>query len=171
MARWKARVEFLLSVIELLFLSLTVEAPESSTQTASRSVQPFLQGSLVWQIDRQTERPTDRPTYHANNRPQLRTYVVLRCGLKITASMHCTTCVRRWQKSRTAAGKSPQLRSVKVISNIVRCCILFQHVSIITVQTSVHPNNVHKTTLNNKLDESRQRWKLYWSTKSDLDVN
>jgi len=26
MARWKARVEFLLSVIELLFLSLTVEA-------------------------------------------------------------------------------------------------------------------------------------------------
>jgi len=26
MARWKARVEFLLSVIELIFLSLTVEA-------------------------------------------------------------------------------------------------------------------------------------------------
>ena len=26
MARWKARIEFLLSVIELLFLSLTVEA-------------------------------------------------------------------------------------------------------------------------------------------------
>jgi len=26
MARWKARVEFLLSIIELLFLSLTVEA-------------------------------------------------------------------------------------------------------------------------------------------------
>jgi len=26
MARWRARVEFLLSVIELLFLSLTVEA-------------------------------------------------------------------------------------------------------------------------------------------------
>jgi len=26
MARWKSRVEFLLSVIELLFLSLTVEA-------------------------------------------------------------------------------------------------------------------------------------------------
>jgi len=28
MARWKARVEFLLSVIELLFLSLTVEVPQ-----------------------------------------------------------------------------------------------------------------------------------------------
>jgi len=31
--------------------------PKSSTQTAARSVQPFLQGSLVWQ--------TDRPTDHA----------------------------------------------------------------------------------------------------------
>jgi len=29
MARWKARVEFVLSVIELLFLSLTVEALQS----------------------------------------------------------------------------------------------------------------------------------------------
>jgi len=28
--------------------------PESSTQTASWSVHPFLQGSLVWQTDRQT---------------------------------------------------------------------------------------------------------------------
>jgi len=28
MARWKARAEFLLSVIELLFLSLMVEAPQ-----------------------------------------------------------------------------------------------------------------------------------------------
>ena len=30
MARWKAGVEFLLSVIELLFLSLTVEALEGT---------------------------------------------------------------------------------------------------------------------------------------------
>jgi len=38
--------------------------PESSTQTASRSVQPFLQGSLLWQ--------TDRPCYSvSNNRPHL----------------------------------------------------------------------------------------------------
>jgi len=36
--------------------------PESSTQTASRLVQPFLQGSLVWQTDRQTDRPTDHAT-------------------------------------------------------------------------------------------------------------
>jgi len=44
--------------------------PESSTQTASRSVQPFLQGSLVWQ----TDRPTDRPRYSVgNNRLHLRT--------------------------------------------------------------------------------------------------
>ena len=31
MARWKARVEFLFSVIELLFMSLTVEALEGKT--------------------------------------------------------------------------------------------------------------------------------------------
>jgi len=35
--------------------------PESSSQTASWSVQPFWHGSLVWQSDR----PTDRPTNHA----------------------------------------------------------------------------------------------------------
>ena len=41
--------------------------PESSTQTASRSVQPFLQGSVVWQ--------TNRPLYSVgNNRPRLCTY-------------------------------------------------------------------------------------------------
>jgi len=31
MARWKARAEFLLSVIELLFLSLTVETLQGKT--------------------------------------------------------------------------------------------------------------------------------------------
>ena len=31
MARWKARVDFLLNVIELLFLSLTVEALQGKT--------------------------------------------------------------------------------------------------------------------------------------------
>ena len=31
MARWKARVEFLLSVVELLFLSLTIEALQGKT--------------------------------------------------------------------------------------------------------------------------------------------
>jgi len=31
MARWKARVEFLLSVIELVFLSLTVDALQGKT--------------------------------------------------------------------------------------------------------------------------------------------
>jgi len=37
---------------------------ESSTRAASRLVQPFLQGSLVWQTDRQT-------TLLGNNRPHL----------------------------------------------------------------------------------------------------
>jgi len=35
--------------------------PQSSTQTVSQSIQPFLQGWLVWQ----TDRPTDRLTDHA----------------------------------------------------------------------------------------------------------
>jgi len=43
--------------------------PESSFQTASQSVKPVLQGSLVWQTNRQT----DRPRYSVcNNRPHLR---------------------------------------------------------------------------------------------------
>ena len=37
---------------------VTLDPPESSTQTASRLLQPFSQGSLG-------ERPTDRPTDHA----------------------------------------------------------------------------------------------------------
>jgi len=63
---------------------------EPSTQTASRSVQPFLQGSLVlvWQTDGQTDRPTD----HATRSVTIgRIYIcsiyryipVLRCGLII----------------------------------------------------------------------------------------
>jgi len=43
--------------------------PDSTTQTTSRLVQPFLQGSRSWQIDRQT----DRPRYIGNSRPHLRT--------------------------------------------------------------------------------------------------
>jgi len=35
MARWKARVDFLLSVIERLFLSLTVEALQGKTRQTS----------------------------------------------------------------------------------------------------------------------------------------
>ena len=37
MARWKARAEFLLSVIELRFLSLTVEALRTDGQTDGRT--------------------------------------------------------------------------------------------------------------------------------------
>jgi len=36
--------------------------PESSTQTASRSVHPFLQGLLVWQADRPTDHATQLVT-------------------------------------------------------------------------------------------------------------
>jgi len=40
----------------------SLDPPDSSTQTASWSVQPFLQGSLVWQTDQPTDRPTDNTT-------------------------------------------------------------------------------------------------------------
>jgi len=36
--------------------------PKSWTQTAARSVQPLLEGSLVWQTDQPTDRPTDHAT-------------------------------------------------------------------------------------------------------------
>jgi len=53
MARWKARVEFLLSVIELLFLSLTVEALQAKCVNSLPSrrgighLEPRLQGEGV----------------------------------------------------------------------------------------------------------------------------
>jgi len=34
--------------------------PESKSQTASRSVQPFLHGSLLWQTDRTDRQTADR---------------------------------------------------------------------------------------------------------------
>jgi len=49
--------------------------PESTTQTASRSVEPFCRARY---FDRQTDRMNDRPLYSVgDNRPQ---YVILRCG-------------------------------------------------------------------------------------------
>ena len=45
MARWKARVEFLLSVIELLFLSLSVESLKG------KRVQNLQEGKVTWSQD------------------------------------------------------------------------------------------------------------------------
>jgi len=50
--------------------------PQSSTQTASRWLQPFLQGSLG-------DRQTDRPRYSVGNNRRHLTYEVLQCGLII----------------------------------------------------------------------------------------
>jgi len=54
--------------------------PESTSHTAYRSVQPFLQGSRLWQTDRQTDRPSDHATPSVTTG---RIYVVLRCSLII----------------------------------------------------------------------------------------
>jgi len=46
---------------------------ESTIDTASRSVQPFLQGSLAWQTDRQT----DKQRYSVgNSRPHVRNFEI-----------------------------------------------------------------------------------------------
>jgi len=58
MARWKARVEFLLSVIELLFLSLAVEALQGkmcqnslpSGEVRSLGAKISGEGSSLWNI-------------------------------------------------------------------------------------------------------------------------
>jgi len=79
--------------------------PESSTQTASWSVQPFLQGSLVWQTDRQTDRLTDRQTDHATRsvtigRIYVRStavsmYILLRYGVIIIKIIsYCTATIQ-----------------------------------------------------------------------------
>jgi len=57
MARWKARVEFLLSAIELLFLSLTVEAlqgkscQDSLLSGGGRSVRAKISGEGVVPVE------------------------------------------------------------------------------------------------------------------------
>jgi len=55
--------------------------PKSSIQTASPSVQPVLQDSLVCQTDEETDRPTDHAT-----RSVTIGRVVVRCGLIIITS-------------------------------------------------------------------------------------
>ena len=58
MARWKARVEFLLSVIELLFLYLTVDALQG--KMCQNSLPSGVGRSFgAGQTDRQTDRRTD----------------------------------------------------------------------------------------------------------------
>jgi len=67
--------------------------PESTSQTTSRSVQPFCRAH-----DR--DRPTDRPRYSVcSNRDRIYVYVVLRCSIKyiisccITFSLCCILIV------------------------------------------------------------------------------
>jgi len=64
-------------------IHVSLGPPDSTSQTASRSVQPFLQGSRLWQTDWQTD--------HANPSVTIgRIYVVLRCGLIITGTFLVT---------------------------------------------------------------------------------
>jgi len=69
----------------------------------------------MWQTDRQTDRPTDRPRRYSvcNNRPHLRTYIVLRCGLQID------TCRGPliWRKLSALASCNQELESPHSTSN------------------------------------------------------
>jgi len=68
--------------------------PDCWTQMATRSLQPFLQGSLVWQqTDRETDRQTDRPLYSVGNtsligRMYLYTYEVVMRNLCVIRQSH-----------------------------------------------------------------------------------
>jgi len=59
-----------------------------ATQTASRSVQPFLQGSLLWQTDRQTD---DATRSVATGRIYVRSRL-LRCGLRTISTEIQSKC-------------------------------------------------------------------------------
>jgi len=58
--------------------------PESSIQTAYRPVQPFLQGSLLWQ----TYRQTDRPRYSAICDRTYGTYVIFSDNVRTECVHH-----------------------------------------------------------------------------------
>jgi len=79
--------------------------PESSTQTASWSIQQFLQGSLLWQTDRQTD-------HHATRSVTIgRIYVrstAMRCGkLENLTLLNCILfCQLYWNSPVCVLSKS-----------------------------------------------------------------
>jgi len=93
-----------------------VGPPESTTQTESRSIQPFLQGSQLWQ--------TDMPTDHVVLRATIgRIYAVLRCGLienvtcwlNIFSSMQLPVCLSQHHSNKF------NKRMVKIYYTMVSC--------------------------------------------------
>ena len=64
--------------LDLHLIHGSLGPPQSLTQMASRSVQPFLQGSLLWHTDRRTNHATRSVIIG-----RIYVYVVLRCGLII----------------------------------------------------------------------------------------
>jgi len=57
----------------------------------------FSQGSRLWQTDRPTDRPSNA-TWSVNNRPHLRIYVVLLCGLIKIIKLSSSITLRNVQK-------------------------------------------------------------------------
>ena len=89
--------------------------PESTTQTASRSVQPFLQGSLLWQTNGPTDHATRsitighiyvcstamRPNNNSNN-----AYT----GIIITQPLQEFTWFIGWMQTERQVAANPQIK-------------------------------------------------------------
>jgi len=86
--------------VDLYLIHGSLSPPESSTQTASRSVQPFLHGSSLWQ--------TNTPRYTRSvTAGRIYTYVILRCSLKIHVLLRCQLLCRTiTMQSMAANGRS-----------------------------------------------------------------
>jgi len=87
----------------------SLDPPECWTQRATRSLQQFLHGSLVWQ----TDRPTDRPTDHATRSVTIGRIYVRSTNAKLTwetAKPHTRFMLRQTI--------SPLLRRYLTVQNI-----------------------------------------------------
>jgi len=72
--------------VHLHWIHASLRPPESTSQTTSRPVQPFLQGSSLWE--------TDQPTEHATLSVTTgRIYVVLWCSLIIILKSHILSII------------------------------------------------------------------------------
>jgi len=81
--------------------------PESSTQTVSRSVQLFLQGSLVWQTDRQTGWVCKWVGFNV----PLNTFYGT-SGQDFTGQITHPTVSKHWRKNKTKLNQIQQKTSI-----------------------------------------------------------
>jgi len=108
--------------LDLHLVNGSLGPPESSTQTASWSVQTFLHGSLLWQTDKHTMLLGSVTT------GCIYMYVVLRCGLTIlqTFSNHNWIGSTDNDSSVTATRSSVIAQPLQDALSRSKCCQLLQ---------------------------------------------